>query len=96
MKPSKHTTFDAWIAKEYTTPDEKQRLAAAVTEAKVALRIAELRHKQGISQQDLAHKLHTKQQYVSRIEQPNNTSISVRTLAKLADIFHKKLVIDFV
>ena len=60
----------------------------------IGLRVAELRTQYGLTQGDLAKKLNTKQQVVSRIEKTNympNTS----TLQKIAKIFNKKLKIDF-
>jgi len=60
----------------------------------IGLRVAELRAQYGLTQGDLAKKLKTKQQVISRIEKTNympNTS----TLQKIAKIFKKKLKIDF-
>lgn len=63
--------------------------------AGIALSIAELRKKQGLSQEELAKRLHTKQQYISRIEHPENENITIGTLDKIAEIFHKKLLVKF-
>lgn len=64
--------------------------------ARLAVQIAELREKQGLSQADLARELHTSQQMVSRLEDPHNGSISLNTLVKLAQAFHKRLKINFI
>lgn len=63
---------------------------------KLAIQIALLREKQGWNQRDLARKLHTTQQTISRIENPENGSLSVGTLIKLAEAFRKRLKIGFV
>ena len=63
--------------------------------ARLAIQIAKLRERQGINQKDLAKRLHTSQQMISRLEHPENGSLSVATLIKLAQAFHKKLDIRF-
>lgn len=63
--------------------------------AEIAIQIAKLREKEGLSQKELAEKLHTTQQTVSRLEDMDNTSYSLKTLVKVAQLFHKKLEIKF-
>lgn len=78
--------------------DEKFRKAFEAEDVyvKLAIQIAQLREKRGWSQKDLARKLHTTQQTISRIENPENGSLSLGTLIKLAEAFHKQLKIGFV
>jgi len=64
--------------------------------ASLAIQIAKLREKNGYSQQELARVLRTTQQTVSRLEGRNNKSLSLNTLIKLAQAFHRKLRIQFV
>ena len=64
--------------------------------AKLAIEIARIREEQGLSQKDLARRLHTSQQMVSRLENPGNQSFSLVTLIKLARAFHKRLDIHFI
>ena len=64
--------------------------------ARLAIQIAKLREEQGLSQIDLAKRLRTSQQMVSRLEDIQNRSFSLRTLIKLAKAFHKKLDVEFV
>ena len=57
--------------------------------------IKELRLKKGMTQEELAKKLHTRKTVVSRME--NYTAdIRLSTLAKAADIFGKKMKIGIV
>lgn len=63
--------------------------------AKLAIQIAKLREEQGVSQKDLAKRLRTAQQTISRLEDPHNRSFSLSTLVKLAKAFHKKLRVGF-
>ncbi len=64
--------------------------------ARLAVEIAKVREAQGISQRELAERLHTTQQTVSRLENPRNRSFSLMTLIKLARVFHKSLEIHLV
>lgn len=64
--------------------------------ATLAVQIARLREEEGLSQKDLAKLLHTSQQMVSRLENPDNRSFSLQTLIKLAGAFHRKLEVQFV
>lgn len=64
--------------------------------ARLAVEIAKVREAQGISQRELAERLHTTQQTVSRLENPRNRSFSLTTLIKLARVFHKSLEIHLV
>ena len=62
----------------------------------LAIQIAKLRENNGYSQQDLARIVRTTQQTVSRLEDMQNKSLSLGTLIKLAQAFHRKLKIQFV
>lgn len=64
--------------------------------AQVALQVARIRARRRLSQRQLAQLLHTSQQTVSRLEDPHNTSCSLRTLIKLAQAFGKELKVQFV
>ena len=62
----------------------------------IAVQIAKLREKEGYSQKELAKKLHTTQQTISRLESSDNRSITLGTLIRLAKALHKRLDIRFV
>ena len=64
--------------------------------AQLAVQIARIRGKKKLSQKRLARLLHTSQQTVSRLEDPQNTSYSLRTLIKLAHALGKELKVQFV
>lgn len=64
--------------------------------AKLAIQISLLRNKYGWSQKELAKKLHTSQQMISRLEDSQNISCSLNTLVKIAKAFHKRLRVEFV
>jgi DNA-binding XRE family transcriptional regulator len=64
--------------------------------AELAIQIARLRDQTGLSQLELARRLHTSQQTISRLENPRNGSLSLRTLIRLAHALGKDLKIKFV
>lgn len=64
--------------------------------AQLAIQIARLRTRKKLSQKRLARLLHTSQQTVSRLEDPSNTSYSLRSLVKLAHALGKELKVQFV
>jgi len=64
--------------------------------AELAVQIARLRIQKHLSQAQLARLLRTSQQNVSRLEDPQNTSYSLKTLIKLAHALGKELKVKFV
>lgn len=66
------------------------------TFASLAIQVAKLREEHNLTQKKLAKLLHTSQQNISRLEDPYNTSISLKTLVKLAHVFDKGLRVKFV
>ena len=52
----------------------------------MALQLAALREKAGLSQRDLARKLHTSQQQLSRLESPSYEGHSLSMLRRVADV----------
>ena len=62
----------------------------------LAIQVAHLRQQRRLTQQELAKRLHTSQQTISRLESPRNGSLSLRTLVKLAHALGKEVKIQFV
>ena len=62
----------------------------------VADEIYTLRFDKGWSQQKVADKLKTSRSQICRLEDADDCSPSIATLVKLAKIYRKKLVIEFV
>lgn len=61
-------------------------------EFKVGVMIKQLRVNQGMTQEELALKLHTKKSAISRMEN-HSEDIRLSTLGKVAEVFGKKLQI---
>jgi transcriptional regulator with XRE-family HTH domain len=82
----KKTNFDLYLEEQLKDPGFAERFERAGEAWDVALQLAELRQKAGLSQEDLARKLHTSQQNISRLESPSYEGHSLTTLRRVADI----------
>ena len=71
---------------------EPQEVKIPPERMKLAQQIRNMRIKLGYTQEDIAKKLGTAQQYVSKIEN-GHENFSMDTLARIADVFKKGLVI---
>jgi DNA-binding XRE family transcriptional regulator len=63
---------------------------------KLAMKIAKLREKKGLSQQQMAKLIGTSQQAVSRIESGEYEGFTLKTLEKIAEATGTKVKIEFV
>ncbi|MBN3038741.1 MAG: XRE family transcriptional regulator [Candidatus Omnitrophica bacterium] len=64
--------------------------------ASLAIQIAKIREREHLSQKELAERLHTTQQTISRLENVHNESYALSTLLKLAHALNKQLKVEFV
>jgi DNA-binding XRE family transcriptional regulator len=88
--------FEDYLKEKLKNKEFKKSFDEEGIYAEVAIQIARLRVQKRLSQKRLAHLLHTSQQTISRLEDPDNSSYSLRTLIKLAHILGKKLEVQFV
>ena len=82
----KKTNFDRYLAEQMENPVFAARFKQAGEAWDVALQIAALREKAGLSQRDLARKLKTSQQNISRLESPDYEGHSLSMLRRVAEI----------
>src|SRR5260221_5248934 len=82
----KKTDFDLFLEEQLKDPVFAERFDRAGEAWDVALRIAALREKAGLSQRDLARKLHTSQQNISRLESPAYEGHSLTMLRRVAEV----------
>ncbi len=71
---------------------EPQEFKIPPERIKLARQIRNIRMKLGYTQEDIAKKLGTGQQYISKIEN-GHENFSIDTLARIADVFDKRLFI---
>ncbi|MDP2990014.1 MAG: helix-turn-helix domain-containing protein, partial [Kiritimatiellota bacterium] len=78
------TNFDLFLEEQLRDPDFAERFKRAGEAWDVAMQIAALRDKAGLSQRELARKLKTSQQQVSRLESPASEGHSLSMLRRVA------------
>jgi transcriptional regulator with XRE-family HTH domain len=79
------TNFDVYLEEQLKDAAFARRFARAGAAWDVALQIATLREKAGLSQRDLARKLKTSQQQISRLESPSYEGHSLSMLRRVAE-----------
>ena len=84
----KKANFDRYLEEQLKDPDFAERFEKAGEAWDVALQIAALREKAGLSQRDLARKLKTSQQNISRLESPSYEGHSLTMLRRVAKILN--------
>ena len=82
----KKTNFDIYLEEQLQDPAFAERFEKAGEAWEVALQLAALREKAGLSQKDLARKLKTSQQNISRLESPDYEGHSLSMLRRVAEI----------
>ena len=92
----KKTNFDRYLEKQMKDPMFAARFKEAGNAWDVALQIAALREQAGLSQKDLARKLKTSQQQISRLESPDYEGHSLAMLRRIAAALDKRVEIRFV
>ena len=78
------TNFDLFLEEQLRDPDFAERFKRAGEAWEVALQLAALREQAGLSQKELARRLHTSQQQVSRLESPAYEGHSLSMLRRVA------------
>ena len=91
----KKTNFDRYIEKQMKNPAFAVRFEQAGEAWDVALQLAALRERAGLSQVELARKLRTTQQQISRLESPNYEGHSLSMLRRVARVLNAHVRVIF-
>ena len=91
----KKTNFDLYLEEQLQDPVFAERFERAGEAWDVALQIAALREKAGLSQKGLARKLKTSQQQISRLESPSYEGHSLSMLRRVAKVLSAKVRVVF-
>ena len=91
----KKTNFDLYLEQQLKDPVFAERFDRAGEAWDIALQIAALRKKAGLSQKDLARKLKTSQQQISRLESPCYEGHSLSMLRRVAKVLSAKVRVVF-
>ncbi len=90
------SSFQDFLKEQLKDPVVRRAYEEEGPFVELAVQVAHLRQKQGLTQRQLAKRLHTSQQMVSRLESPKNGSLSLRTIVKLARVLGKEVKVQFV
>ena len=85
------TNFDLFLEEQLRDPDFAERFKRAGEAWDVALQVAALREKAGLSQKELARKLKTTQQQISRLESPSYEGHSLSMLRRVARVLNAQV-----
>ena len=80
------TKFDLYLEEQFKDPDFREKFRKAGKAWDVAIQLASLRKKSGMSQKELAKRLRTSQQQISRLESPSYEGHSLSMLRRVADV----------
>lgn len=89
------TNFDVYLEEQLKDPAFAGRFARAGEAWNVALQIAALRERAGLTQRDLARKLKTSQQQISRLESPSYEGHSLSMLRRVAEALGATIHVAF-
>jgi transcriptional regulator with XRE-family HTH domain len=87
----KKTNFDVHLEEQLRDPVFAERFKRAGEAWDVALQIAALREQAGLSQKELARRLKTSQQQISRLESPDYEGHSLANLRRVAEVLHARV-----
>ena len=91
----KKTNFDSYLEEQLRDPDFAERFKRAGEAWDVALQLAALREQAGRSQTELARKLRTTQQQISRLESPGYEGHSLSMLRRVARALNAQVRVIF-
>lgn len=91
----KRTNFDAYLDVQLKDKDFAERFRRAGEAWDVALQLAALRKESGLSQKDLAQRLKTSQQQISRLESPAYEGHSLSMLRRVAHALNAEVKVVF-
>lgn len=98
MKKTKLTSFEDYKKRALKDPDFRKEMREPDDDPfiEVAFRLISLRRELGLTQAQLAKKIHLPQQAVARLESLHYKGHTLQSLNKIARAFGKKLQISFV
>jgi transcriptional regulator with XRE-family HTH domain len=88
------TNFDFCLEKQVKDPDFREKFRKAGKAWDVAIQLASLRKKSGMSQKELARRVKTSQQQISRLESPSYEGHSLSMLRRVADVLGATVHVD--
>ena len=91
----KKTNFDRYLKQQMKDPAFAARFEQAGEAWDVSIQLAALRQQAGLSQKELARRLKTSQQHISRLESPGYEGHSLANLRRVASVLNARLRVSF-
>ena len=91
----KKTNFDRYLEEQMQDPAFAARFERAGEAWDVAMQVAALRQQAGLSQKELARRLKTSQQHISRLESPGYEGHSLANLRRVASVLNARVRVIF-
>lgn len=91
----KKTNFDRYLDEQMKNPAFAARFEQSGEAWDVALQLAALRQQAGLSQRELARRLRTSQQHISRLESPSYEGHSLANLRRVASALKARVRVVF-
>ncbi len=88
------TNFDRYLEEQLRDPEFAERFRKAGEGWDVALQLASLRQRAGLSQKELARKVGTSQQQISRLESPSYEGHTLSMLRRVARVLGAAVHVD--
>lgn len=88
------TNFDQYLQEQLKDSDFAERFKKAGEGWDVAIKLASLRKASGLSQKELAKRVGTSQQQISRLESPSYEGHSLSMLRRVADVLGASIHIE--
>lgn len=95
MRVQKAVTFDDWLKKQLKSKSFRKHYEQCKLAVEIGHAITALRAQRRMSQSELAERMGTKQQTISRLESGEYEGYTLKTLMKLADATKTELVVQF-
>jgi len=90
----KKTNFDHYLEEQLKSPEFAERFSKAGEAWDVAIQLASLRKESGLSQKELAKRVGTSQQQISRLESPSYEGHSLSMLRRVAGVLGATLRVE--
>lgn len=90
----RQTNFDLYLEEQLKDADFADRFRKAGEAWDVAIQLASLRKKSGLSQKELARRVGTSQQQISRLESPSYEGHSLSMLRRVAEVLGATLHVE--
>ncbi|MGQ0763945.1 MAG: helix-turn-helix domain-containing protein [Acidobacteriota bacterium] len=91
----KKTNFDRYLDEQMKDSEFAARYEGAGEAWDVAMQLTALRQEAGLSQKELARRLKTSQQHISRLESPGYEGHSLANLRKVAGVLRARVRVTF-